>query len=68
MEKQIINIEGMSCEHCINAITKAVKALSGVNSVNVNLKEKTVAVEYDNMKVSIDKIKEEIENQGYDIV
>jgi copper chaperone len=68
MEKQVINVEGMSCEHCINAITKAVKALNGINSVNVSLKEKTVTVEYDNMKVSLDKIKAEIEDQGYDIV
>ncbi len=68
MEKQIINVEGMSCEHCVNAITKAVNALDGVQSVDVNLKEKTVTVEYNSMKVSIDKIKEEIEEQGYDIV
>ena len=68
MEKQVINVEGMSCAHCVNAITKSVKALSGVNSVNVHLKEKTVTVEYDSKKISLDKIKEEIENQGYDII
>lgn len=68
MEKQIINVEGMSCEHCVNAITKAVKAIDGVKSVDVNLKEETVTVEYDNTKTSLDKIKEEIEEQGYVIV
>ncbi len=67
MEKQVINVEGMSCEHCINAITNAVKGLNGINSVNVSLKAKTVTVEYDNMIVSLDKIKMEIENQGYDV-
>ncbi len=68
MEKKIINVEGMSCEHCVKAITKAVTALNGVASVDVSLKEKTVTVEYNSAKVSLDKIKEEIENQGYDIV
>jgi copper chaperone len=57
----------MSCSHCENAVKKAVGALDGVKSVTVDLKGKTVTVEFD-AKVSVDAIKHEIEEQGYDVV
>ena len=68
MEKTILNVEGMACEHCVNAIMKAVGALPGVNNVVVGLSEKTVTVEYDPAQTALDKIKSEIEGQGYDVI
>lgn len=68
MEKSIIRVDGMSCEHCVNAVTKAVNALPGISSVNVDLKAGTVTVEHDPAQSPLDKIKFEIEEQGYDIV
>jgi len=68
MEKTILNVEGMSCEHCVNAITKAVKALPGIAKVAVDLAAKSVMVEYDSGKTPLDKIKAEIQEQGYDVV
>ncbi|KAB1436567.1 copper chaperone CopZ [Candidatus Galacturonibacter soehngenii] len=68
MEKSIINVEGMSCEHCVKAIKNAVGALSGVADVSVDLGAKTVAVEYDSSKSTLEQIKLEIEDQGYDII
>ncbi|MDR3304637.1 MAG: copper chaperone CopZ [Clostridiales Family XIII bacterium] len=68
MEKTVLNVDGMSCEHCVNAVTKAVTALPGIGSVAVDLDAKTVAVEYDPAVVTPDQIGTEIEDQGYDIV
>lgn len=68
MEKTTLNVDGMSCEHCVKAIKNAVGALAGVNDVGVDLDSKTVTVEYDSAQSSLDKIKFEIEDQGYDIV
>lgn len=68
MEKIILKVQGMSCSHCVNAITKAVGSLEGVANVDISLENKTVTVEYDNSKVDVDKIKNEIEDQGYDVV
>lgn len=68
MEKTILKVDGMSCEHCVKAITKAVGALPGIGGVSVDLKGGTVAVEYDPAKSPLDKIKAEIEDQGYEIV
>jgi copper chaperone len=68
VEKTILKVEGMSCSHCENAVKKSVGALEGVIAVAVDLKEKTVTVEYEGTKVSPDRIKSEIEDQGYDVV
>ncbi|MBK5262683.1 MAG: copper chaperone CopZ [Peptostreptococcaceae bacterium] len=68
MEKIIINVEGMSCSHCVNAVTNAVGGLDGVVEVKVDLKVKTVAVAYDSDKVTPEIIKAAIEEEGYDVI
>lgn len=67
MEKAVIKVNGMSCEHCVKAVTKAVSTLAGIGSVAVDLKAGTVTVEYDPAQSPLDKIKSEIEDQGYDL-
>ena len=68
MLQTVLNVEGMSCSHCVNAVTKAVTALDGVSGVNVSLEGKTVTVDYDAAKVSLESIREAIEEEGYDVV
>jgi len=68
VEKAIVKVEGMACEHCVKAIQNAVGTLPGVIRVKASLKDKNVALEFDPMKCSLDRIKTEIEEQGYDIV
>ena len=65
--KTVLNIEGMSCEHCAKAVTNAVGALPGVKSVSVDLPGKKATVEYDPDQSPLDKIKLEIEDQGYEV-
>ncbi|MDF2854853.1 MAG: hypothetical protein K0Q87_704 [Neobacillus sp.] len=68
MEKVTLNVQGMSCDHCVKAVKGSVGTLNGVSSVNVDLKSNTVEVEFNNQEVSLDKIKETIDDQGYDVV
>jgi len=49
------------------SVTNALAELEGVQNVEVHLQEGTVNVEYDNTKVDVDKMKEVIEDQGYDV-
>lgn len=67
MEKSILNVDGMSCEHCVKAVKNAVGSIQGVETVEVDLGAKTVTVEHSS-DVKLDKIKEEIEDQGYDVI
>ena len=68
MEKTIIKVEGMSCEHCVQAVTKAVTALPGIGGVAVDLKTGTVTAEHDPGLTNAAQIKARIEDQGYDVV
>jgi len=68
MERTVLKVEGMSCSHCENAVKKSVGALNGVSAVEVDLKGKTITVEYESSKVTLDRIKSEIEDQGYDVL
>ncbi|HWR22858.1 MAG TPA: copper ion binding protein [Feifaniaceae bacterium] len=68
MEKAVIKVDGMSCEHCVKTITKAVGALPGIAAVAVDLNAKTVTVDHDPGKTALEQIRLEIEDQGYDVV
>lgn len=62
-----LNVEGMSCSHCEASVKKAVGGLSGVDSVEVDLKGKRVTVKHDPEKTSLSAIAEAIEDQGYEV-
>ncbi|MEW4306025.1 copper chaperone CopZ [Rossellomorea marisflavi] len=68
MKQITLNVQGMSCNHCVNAIEKNVGGLDGVKKVNVSLADAKVEVEFDNAVVGLDEIKETIDDQGYDVV
>lgn len=64
----ILNVDGMSCGHCKAAVEKAVSALDGVSSVQVDLADKKVVVNFNPDKVNENTIKEAIADQGYDVL
>lgn len=68
MEKIKLTVEGMSCQHCVKAVNNAVGALPGISRVAVDLEAKTVTVDYDPAQSSVQTIKAEIEDQGYDVL
>lgn len=68
MENVTLNVKGMSCGHCVKAIEGSVGTLQGVERVKVNLEAGEVAISFNHDKVTIDKIKETIDDQGYDVV
>lgn len=67
MEKVTLNVKGMSCNHCVKAVEGSVGALNGVSSVKVDLKDAKVNVEFNPNEVSLNQIKETIDDQGYDV-
>lgn len=67
MEYITLNVEGMSCEHCVHSIKSNVGELNGVGDVKVHLQEGKVDVSYDISKVEVKDITDVIEEQGYDV-
>lgn len=64
--KKKLNIEGMSCMHCVKHVKEALSEVVGVKSVDVNLDGKYAIVEVDN--VSEEAMKAAVEDAGYDVV
>jgi copper ion binding protein len=67
MTTQRFQVPGVSCQHCVNAITKEVSALPGVQRVLVVLDNKTVTVEHGE-QVDTDQIVAAINDAGYNEV
>ena len=67
MENKTLNVQGMSCGHCVNSIEGNVGELDGVESVKVHLEDGQVDVTYHADKVNLKEITEVIEEQGYDV-
>jgi copper chaperone len=65
MKQVTLQVNGMSCQHCVKSVEGALKEI-GVSG-RVDLKENSVSVEYDENKVSLEAVKEAIEEQGYDV-
>ncbi|MNI85029.1 Copper chaperone CopZ [compost metagenome] len=68
MAQVVLQVEGMSCNHCVQAVEKALGKLEGVGTVKVELTDKKVSVDYEEGRVSVDALKTAIEDQGYDVV
>lgn len=56
----------MSCGHCVNSIEGSVGTLQGVKLVKFHLEAGNVGIEFNPSEVSFCKIKETIDDQGYD--
>ncbi|MFC0559712.1 copper chaperone CopZ [Halalkalibacter alkalisediminis] len=67
-ETATMQVKGMSCNHCVSSVEGSVGKLNGVQSVEVDLSKGTVVVSFEKNSISLDAIKEEIEEQGYDVV
>ena len=62
-----INVKGMSCQHCVMAVTKALGALDGIQNVQVDLK--TGVATYEEIKpVDATVVAAAIKKAGYDVV
>ncbi|RFU66127.1 copper chaperone CopZ [Bacillus sp. V59.32b] len=67
MENVTLNVSGMTCGHCVKAVEGSVGKLEGVENVKVDLENGKVDVKFNANVATIDKIKETIDDQGYEV-
>lgn len=65
MKKKIL-LEGMSCNHCVNHVTEALKEI-GATDVEVNIDKKLATAEV-REDITDEIIKEAIEEVGYEVI
>lgn len=68
MEKKTIAILGMMCAGCSANVERKLNSLDGVASAAVNLPSRTALVEYDPEKITLQKMKDELQAIGYEMV
>ena len=66
MKTQELAIEGMSCGHCVMSVKKELSKVSGLKVESVEIGK--ARVQFDEAKVTQDRIAEAIENAGYKLV
>ena len=67
METVTLNVLGMSCGGCVASVTRVLKAVPGVDQVDVKLNPGQATVRFDAAKVAVPALKEAIEGAGYDV-
>lgn len=68
MEKRTIPVIGMACASCSANVERKLNSLEGVTSASVSLPGRSALVEYDPKTISLQKMKDEINGIGYDLV
>jgi hypothetical protein len=63
-DEKVMQIEGMTCNHCVHHVTEAIKAVTGVENVTVSLAEKRASVKG---KFDSEAVKKAIESAGYKV-
>jgi copper chaperone len=60
-------VSGMTCDHCVRAVTTELVLLPGVRSVDVDLLEGAVTVTSDG-PLDLDEVREAVDEAGYSLV
>jgi copper chaperone CopZ len=64
MEQVTLEVQGMSCAHCVRAVDAALKAVDGVQVERVAIGTATVA--YDPAKVTMGDLIDAVSDAGYE--
>jgi copper chaperone len=65
MVETTLKVEGMTCHHCVQAVTRAIRGVHGVNDVRVDLEAGQAWVEYDAGNASLQRMVDAVAEEGY---
>jgi copper chaperone len=62
-----LNVPDISCNHCKDTIEGAVGQLEGIETVQVDVEQRTVAVAFDETEISLPQIVAALDEAGYEV-
>lgn len=68
MAQKKLKIQGMTCNHCVMRVAKALKGVPGVQDAQVDLQKAEAAVTFDESKVTVDKLSTAVVEAGYKVI
>lgn len=63
----VINIEGMTCNSCVQSIEGVISQKAGVKTITVSLANHNATIEYDPLQTCPENLRSSIENMGFDV-
>lgn len=66
MTQTQLTVSGMTCDHCVRHVTKAITKVSGVHSVNVKLSEGIAVIESD-ASLDLQVVRDAVVAAGYSV-
>lgn len=66
--KKTIPVIGMACASCSANVERKLNSLDGINNASVSLAGRTALVDYDPQQITLDTMKKEINDIGYDLI
>ncbi|MDR2032345.1 MAG: heavy-metal-associated domain-containing protein [Azoarcus sp.] len=66
MSEVTIKVQGMTCDDCVDNVTKVLESLPGVSRVEVSLEREIATVQYDPGQVEVAAIRQAVEDAGFD--
>jgi len=67
METVTLSISGMHCGGCVSSVTRVLRAVPGVQEVDVQLQPGRATVGYDASRVDRDALRMAVEDAGYEV-
>jgi copper ion binding protein len=67
MAQTTLKIQGMTCNHCVMRVAKALKAVPGVQDAQVDLSKAEAVVTYDDAKAAMEKLSAAVAEAGYKV-
>jgi len=68
METTSFNVPSISCSACTEKIQESLKEMKGINNISVDIKTKTVSVDYNPADVKPQDIMNKVSSIGYEVV
>ena len=66
--KKTIPVVGMACSACSANVEKKLNSLAGISSASVSLPGRSALIDYDPTTISLEKMKQAVNDIGYDLV
>ena len=68
MAKYVLKVKGMHCASCSVLIDKLVGKQLGINSIKTSYGAEKTSIDYDESKISLEKIDDLVHKLGYDLI
>jgi copper chaperone len=66
--REVLKVEGMTCQHCVETVSETVAKMAGIEKVEVSLEQKEVIVEFDESQTQSEDISAQIVAAGFEVI